>query len=158
MSDRLIFEADVKAVKEVLYRHIRSDLYQGHYVIPDGHLIDLEDELARLLSESRPKPKPQWRKPTGIPVLFGDDVFHITGRGLVVALKMDTRQPVTDVSVGDLVRFHPSTKTSGMNENARIVPEVDPAKVYEIRGIETQGNGSNGLRGLLVKPVARELT
>lgn len=157
MSGRLIYERDVAAVKETLFRHIRSDVYNGHYVIAEDHLVDLIDELAHQLGESRPKPQPQWRKPEGIPVLYGDDVFQITGRGLVVALRMDRRQPVKDVARGDLVRFHESTVTSGVNKLARIKPEVDPNKVYEITGIEIQGSGSNGLRGLLVKPVAREL-
>ncbi|ACH62233.1 hypothetical protein MYRNA_266 [Mycobacterium phage Myrna] len=157
VSGRLIFEADREKVKRTLSRYAKSDLHNGQYTVPELMWDDLIDELAYALGESRPKPKPQWRQPKGIPVLFGDDVFQITGRGLVVALRMDSRQPVRDVALHDLVRFHESTKTSGMNELARIVPEVDPKKVYEITGIETQGNGSNGLRGLLVKPVAREL-
>jgi hypothetical protein len=93
---------------------------------------------------------PTLKPVVSIPVLHGDDVFSITGRGTIVALNMNL-QPVVKVDVGDLVMFDAETKTAASTPDQQRWT-IDHTVVYEVTGIESPGYSA---KGLMVKAVAR---
>lgn len=144
---------DDEALRRIVAQHLGPTGIVRAAVSDRTALInDLVDYCATLRPAPKtPKPKPY----SGVPVLHGDDIFRITGRGTVVVLQL-AHQPVSDVSIGDLVMFDEGTKTcfSAQQSHPESPPAIDPSVVYEVRGIETTGR-NDGNRGLLIKPVAR---